>query len=435
MHSKHNRSISVCLVHTPCLSLRDDRLEPPLGLLYLATMLQQYNYKVKITDLASSTHLDVSQLIPDGFDVYGFSTYSTSYNLTKYIKNKIKARNPQSTFIAGGPHATALPHDVVKDNFDAVIIGEGELAFLNLLKTLEEGSDFSPIITGIPVNHLDALPFPNFDLVDLDSYSRMINGSKCISILTSRGCPYSCAFCNSNIMGKGKKVRYRSAANVVEEISKIKRKYGVHNFRMQDDLFNSNTQRMRELTPLLANEKIQYRCFSRVNTLTAEVAKLLQESGCVHVSLGVESGSSKILSAHAMNKGQTPEQIIAGLMNAHNVGIKIRIYLMVGFPGETDATIQETITLLQNCPWDEFSVYPVIPYPGTPLHDRPQDFGITYINKNYATYFQIGKDFLAGFVMRTATFDEQKVKEWRNYMIKTFLAQGRTWAGDSKQCT
>jgi radical SAM superfamily enzyme YgiQ (UPF0313 family) len=108
------------------------------------------------------------------------------------------------------------------------------------------------------------------------------------------------------------------------------------------------------------------------------------------------------------------------------------VFLIVGFPGETDETIEETLTLMKSCPWDEFSVYPLIAYPGTPLHDRPEDFGIMDIDRNYSDYLQIGRNFQAGFTIRTKDFDEHKVREWRDYVIRELLADGRTWAGNSQ---
>jgi anaerobic magnesium-protoporphyrin IX monomethyl ester cyclase len=188
------------------------------------------------------------------------------------------------------------------------------------------------------------------------------------------------------------------------------------------------------LTPFLAREDIVYRCFARLNTCAEhpEVPRMLRDSGCVHASFGVESGSPKILTIAAMHKNQTADQIRRGLTNAHKAGLRARIFLIVGFPGETDETVTETLALIKSCPWDEFSVYPLIAYPGTPLHDRPQDFGITHIDTNYSDYLQIGKNFRAGFTIRTATFDEHKVRQWRDRVIEELLADGRTWAGNSQ---
>lgn len=425
---------TACFVHTPCLELRDDRLEPPLGLLYIATNLNAHGHHAQLSDLSSLDERDLDRRIPDGLNVYGFSTYSVNYIQTRSLMKAVRVRNSDALFVAGGPHATALPGAVLEDGFDLVITGEAEKTMLDVMDAISHGERPVGIIAGEPPVPLDDLPFPNRELVDQPSYSRQVDGQKCFSILSSRGCPYKCAFCNSNIMGAGRPMRYRSPQNVVAEIREVKQRHGTRHFRFQDDIFTIHKKRVEELTPHLAREDIVYRCFARLNTCAEhpEVPRMLRDSGCIHASFGVESGSPKILTVAAMHKNQTPDQIRRGLTNAHKVGLKSRIFLIVGFPGETDETVAETLTLMKSCPWDEFSVYPLIAYPGTPLHDRPQDFGITHVDTNYSDYLQIGKNFKAGFTIRTATFDEHQVRRWRDHVIEELLADGRTWAGNSQ---
>lgn len=424
-------ALDICLVHSPCSKLDDDRLEPPLGLLYIASALQIEGHRVRVADLAGVTECDAAAAIPDRFEVYGFSTYSVTHQLTAELAAAVRARNPNALFIAGGPHATALPEQVVHAGFDVVVTGEGELAMQRIVRQLAAGQQPPALLAGEPADPLDALPFPAYDLVDVGSYHRCVDGERSLSLLSSRGCPYPCSFCNSNIMGSGRPLRYRSASNVAAEVRQLKARYGIRHFRFQDDLFTANVRRLRELTLLLREERIVYRCFSRVTGFAETVARLLVDSGCRHVSFGVESGSPSLLARHAMNKRQSPEQITTALHHAARAGLKTRIYLIVGFPGETPETIAETLALVKRCPWDEFMVYPLIAYPGTPIHDRPQDFGIVGIDRDYSQYVQIGRERGAGFTIRTAAFDEQQVRCWREQVIAELLADGRTWAGAS----
>lgn len=427
-------SRSVCFVHTPCLELRDDRLEPPLGMLYVATNLNAHGHRATLCDLAGVDDDALDERIPDGRDVYGFSTYSVNYGLTRALMAGVRRRNPDALFVAGGPHATALPHAVLADGFDVVITGEAEWTMLDVVGALDGPRRPAGIRAGQPPEPLDALPIPDRDLIDLSSYSREVGGRPCASILSSRGCPYRCSFCNSNIMGAGRAMRYRSPENVVAEIREIVRRYGIDHFRFQDDIFTIHRRRVEEITAHLAPEHIVFRCFARINTCAEhpDVPRMLRDGGCVHVSFGVESGSPSMLAIAAMHKSQTPDQIRRGLANAHDAGLRSRVFLIVGFPGETDATVAETLALMKDCPWDEFSVYPLIAYPGTPLHDRPAEHGITHIDTNYSDYLQIGKNFKAGFTIRTATFDEQQVRIWRDRVIDELLADGRTWAGNAE---
>lgn len=400
------REPSVCFVQTPCPDLADDRLEPPLGLLYLATVVRDRGHRTEIVDLSSVAEAQLDAHVPDGYDVYGFSTYSVTYARTCRVAARVRQRNPAALVVAGGPHATALPSQVAADGFDVVVTGEGEIAMGQILDDLAGGRPLPRVLRGTPPEPLDGLPLPDYGLVRLASYSRQVAGNRCVSLLTSRGCPYRCIFCNSNIMGAGRPIRFRSPENVGTEIRRLKAE-GIGHFRMQDDVFTINLRRVKELTAVLSGEGIVYRCFGRVNTCTPEMARTLSAGGCVHVSFGVETGSPKLLGRHAMNKGQTPVHIRSALENAHRAGLRSRIYLMVGFPGETDETIDETLRLVKGCPWDEFSVYPLIAYPGTPLFERPADFGITHVDRDYSSYLQVGRDRRAGFTLRTRDFDER----------------------------
>lgn len=424
-------ALSVCLVHSPCPELRDDRLEPPLGLLYLAAHVREQGFDVVVVDLSSQGEAGLATGVPDGFGAYGYSTYSVNFDITARLAATVRTRNPGSLVVAGGPHATALPESVLAHGFDSVVTGEGELAFAEILSLRAAGSPVPSIVAGLPPHPLDKLPLPAYDLVELESYSRVLDGSRCLSVLTSRGCPYRCSFCNSNIMGAGRPIRFRSAESVAHELSILRQRYGIDHFRFQDDMFTINVRRVRDLTRMLSPMGISYRCFSRVNTCSAGMAGLLRAGGCVHASFGVESGSPTLLGKHAMNKGQTPDQIRWALRNAHEAGIRTRIFLIVGFPGETDETVEQTLSLVKSVPWDEFSVYPLIAYPGTPMHDRPEEFGITHIDRTYSNYLQIGENRRAGFTIRTAEFDETKVREWRDYVIRELLGDSRMWAGDS----
>jgi anaerobic magnesium-protoporphyrin IX monomethyl ester cyclase len=425
---------SVCLVHTPCEDLNDDRLEPPLGLLYIATVSQKQGCHVEFVDLSAYDRDDLEKAIPSGCDIYGFSTYSVNYGLTKSLVKAVRTATPEALLVAGGPHATALPKQVAMDGFDTVVTGEGECAFSDIVQSIRIKVPLTGIIAGRTPDTLDALPFPDYELVEVGSYSRELDGQRCMSILSSRGCPYKCTFCNSNIMGAGTPIRYRSPENVVREIRQIKSRYGIRHFRFQDDIFTINAKRVAELTRWLAAEDIVYRCFARINTCAnhPEVTRNLRAGGCVHASFGVETGSVKLLAQHAMHKSQTPQQIQIALINAHRAGLRTRIFLIVGFPGETDETIEETLRLVKACPWDEFSVYPLIAYPGTPLHDEPERFGITSIDRTYSDYLQIGRNFRAGFTIRTRDFDEHKVRQWRDYMRDELLSDGRVWAGQAR---
>lgn len=426
--SRVRKRLSVALIQTPCYELDDDRLEPPLGLLYMATWLRLHSHRACIVDLSSIPQPEWMDTIPPA-DIYGFSTFTTTYQRSLQVLEVIRKANPTAWTVAGGPHASALPKHVACD-FDFVVVEEGEQAILNLVQALEAGETPPRIVREQPVTDLDSLPFPDYSLVDIDSYHRVVAGQPSLSILSSRGCPYRCVFCNSIVMGSGQCVRFRSAANVIEEIRLLKTAWGIVSFRFQDDIFTLNLPRLREMTAALRHEEIKYRCFGRVDLCSREVANLLYEGGCRHISFGVESGSPVIL--ERMQKGQTTDQIRQGIANAKAAGLIVRIYLIVGFPGETWETVRETVELMLECTPDEFSVYPLIPYPGTLLYEQPEMFGITAINPDFSQYFQVCRGRGTGYIFQTDDLNREIIADMRAFIIDR-LEPPITWSSDSRQ--
>jgi len=350
----------IIFLTTPTPELMDDRLEPPLGMIYLASYLKAETPYVK-QELIDLCGIDKKDWIIPEAKYYGLSTYSTTYYRAVEIKNYVKSMYPKAKFIAGGAHASAMPNEVKKE-FDYVVIGEGEYTLSNIVN----GRLTPNIYDGNPILDLDILPFPDYSFVDFNTYHRIVDGKRSLSILSSRGCPYKCAFCNSIILGGNHRVRFRSPQNVVDELVSLQDKYGDINFRFQDDMFASKIDWLREFTELVIPLDITYRAFARVTqTKNKEYNDLFVKGGCKHLSFGVESGSDIILKN--MNKSQTRKDILEGLKNAKEAGLIRRIYLIVGFPGETWETIEETATLVEEAQPDEFVVYPLIPYPGTSL--------------------------------------------------------------------
>lgn len=402
---------TTALINTPCSFLEDDRLEPPLGILYLATLLHKNGYPCQICDLSSVPESEWLNQIPPA-DIYGFSTYSVTYHETVKIKNMVTAQlNPKALTIAGGPHATALPEESNQD-FDVVIMGEAEQAMLSLVESVSNGVRPKGIQISRPINDLDELPFPDFELVDLDSYHRIVEGSPCLSILTSRGCPYSCVFCNSQLFSRGQ-LRFRSPNNVQREIVALQEKYQRTSFRFSDDLFTFSPERITQMTNVIKPLDIVYRVYARSNTLTPKAADQLYDSGCRHAAIGIESMSAKMLTI--LEKNATVEVNVRALKNAKAAGIKTRIFLLVGYPGETEATVRETIHVLEDCDFDEFVIYPFIPYPGTALWYHPERWG-AQIDRDFSKYIQVGKGRQTCFAVQTADFSPEDVERWRAEM-------------------
>lgn len=372
--------MDICLVKTPVPELQEDRLDPPMGLLYLGTVLKQAGVDVQILDLSGCS--EETWTFPEA-EWYGFSTYTASYNRTVRIKNKVKALYPNVKTIAGGPHASALPLEVATE-FDHVIIGEGELALYELIT----GAIFGKVIAG-QCMEMHNIPHPDYSLVDVGSYRRRYLDRPSFQLFTSRGCPYNCGFC-SKLPG-GNKLRRRTVNDVALEILKIKGTYGDVSFRIKDDLFVSNVNWLRDFKSY--DLEFEYSANVRAD-YKSEVPQLLADTGCKTVCIGIESGSDRVLAS--MGKGTTRQQNIDAIKGLQAVGIEVLVWIVVGYPGETHETLYETISLLEEAQPDLVRAYPLIPYPGTRVYDE-----VEILDKDWDHYFYIYGNDEHGFVYQT----------------------------------
>lgn len=419
----------VVFVKSPIPKLQDDKLEPDMGLLYVASFLKRNIPSVETiyVDL-SVDDFPVLYSYAKTCRVFCFSTFTANYYITKKIANKLRGVTAEgSLFIAGGHHASALPTEVSKD-FDYVIVGEGEIAMTKLYRDLLlKKLPSSKIIIGECIKNLDDAGWLDYSMVKMNRYTRTVNGEKSISILTSRGCPYQCNFCNSYLMKTYKTIRFRSAKDVANEVVFLNKQFGVNSFRIQDDIFSINKIRLKEIADLLTPFDFNFRCFARIDNIDEEIISCFKRIGVFHLSFGIESGSQKILDL--MNKGITVSQIKNGFKLVKKHGFKCRVYLIVGYPGETEETIDETIRLIRDIRPDDISVYPLIPYPGTPLFHHPERFHITYINKDFSSYYQIFGEKDSGYVFETEDMDIAKLKLFRQRLVDG-IADVCPWAID-----
>lgn len=366
-------------------------------------------------------------------DVYGFTTYCTNYNNIKRGINYIKEKYPDSFIVLGGPNATALPEYTLEDSgCDVIIVGEGEDAFLEFIQKIEFYKIMIPcIIYGQGREDIDSYPMPAYDLINFDDYTRVLDGERVVSIISSRGCDRNCTHCNSVIMGGGsrgkKKVRYRSIENVISEIKYLKG-LGFKHFRFNDDIFTSNPN-LEEFLIELGKLDIKYRIFARVEDLTLDTCYLLSKSGCIAVAVGIESMNPDNLRFLRKQSQSGKEK---NLWNAKKYNLLIRCYFIVGLPFDTDNTIKQYFEDASKLPFQEWTCYPLIPYCGTEIWKTPKKYGYKIIDKDFTKYIQIGKNKATCYVLDHKLFNHKDVKRWVNYVNNLFENRGKIHTGDSK---
>jgi anaerobic magnesium-protoporphyrin IX monomethyl ester cyclase len=382
--------MKVVLIHPPHPNSMDDRLDCPLGLLYIANNLIMHDIDVEVVDLSGQDYF----FIPYA-DVYGITVYITSIGITKEIISLCKKVNPNCKIVLGA-HPTARPNDF--PYVDHIVRGYGEVAMVNIVK----GKETDHIIIG---KEPDTYLWPDYDLVDIKSYHRRIAGEISLPLLTSRGCPYHCAFCGLEQIHKslGYNVKFDSIENVEYQIERIKCR-GVNAINFQDDIFVIQPKRLFKILDVVKEMNMKFRCMGRAGLDKEYIYERLSESGCESVAWGLESGSQYML--NRMNKGVTVQDNYNVIKWAKKNKIISRAFFLIGFPGETRQSLEETKEFILKSEPDQVFVSTMVPYPGTSVGDNPKKYGITWLSKDYSQYYQVSKDGTGG-----VTFDT----EWLNH--------------------
>lgn len=371
------------------------RKNPPLGLAYIASYLEQANYTVNILDMSplNLTIKDLKEeLKKETFKTVGISFMTSQVRLALEIAHLIKEMDKEITIFVGGPHASALPEEILREEgIDFVVIGEGEITALELVDSLLKKKNNYYQIEGIAyrqngrvrinparemLGDLDSLPFPAWHLLPLKRYSVSQMGvdvtKPVFALLSSRGCPNNCIFCDSHTIF-GRKFRGRSAQNILSEMKFLKEHFLATQFDFVDDLITVNRKRLEDLCDLIIKEKLDIRWMSnaRVNTVDYKLLKKMEAAGCERIDFGVESGDERVLKA--INKKISLAQIRDAHRWARKAGLKTTTFLMVGNLGEDFSSIKKTIKLVEEIQSDNPGVSIATPFPGTALYQIAKD--------------------------------------------------------------
>lgn len=354
--------MKVVLINPPSPYLEDDTAYPPSGLMYLAAAIPDHD--VCIVDLA----VDSTLPIPIA-DLYGITCVTPNLPIVREI-----AQGLPGPTVAGGPHATFLPSSVLNDvDCDSVVVGEGERVIRSVLADAESGTlehyyygDNTPVYE---------IPRPARHLVNLESYRSTV-------VYTSRGCPFSCAFCSKVT---GRTFRAFPIERVVEEVIELRDRHIVFG----DDNIAVNDVRLRRLLAALIPLGVTFRLNQDARDVDRDTLELAKRAGCTEISFGIESGSQAMLDA--MDKRTTVEANRRAVLTAKECGLRVKAYLMVNFPGETESTVQETIRFVEETKPDEWLLSSFVPLPGSDTFNHPEKYGITWMSSNWGDYYLVGR--------------------------------------------
>ncbi len=362
---------------------------PPLGLAYIASVLEGDGRSVAICDM-NPLHLGWDALAEEierqRPRVVGVSFMTPQVRLAERVARIAKQVDENIYVVVGGPHASAVPEEMLeRQAIDFVVVGEGEMAVKELVAALFNDADFRSIGSLAfrenghvvvnprqpPIMDLDALPFPAWHLLPLDKYSVRGYGGDItrptFAILSSRGCPNQCIFCDSHTIFC-RRFRGRSARHIFAEMVYLRREYGATQFDFVDDTITIDKKRLAELCRLIIDGDVEVRwmCNARVNTVDYQLLKLMKAAGCVRVDFGVESGDPEVLKT--IKKKITLEQVRNAHRWARELDIRTSSFFMVGNPGEDWASVRKTVELAAELKSDFPSVGIATPYPGSELY-------------------------------------------------------------------
>lgn len=362
----------------------------PQGILLISSVLKQAGHR---TSLVVATEEDplvaVRRLRPD---VVGYTVYTGMHGYYLELNRQIKAEMPVFS-IFGGPHPTFFSEMINESGVDAICIGEGEYATVDLLNALQAGGDIRHIpnwhvkVDGqvycndprplLDESELDALPFPDRQLL-YEAHPASLR-TRIRPIITGRGCPYDCSFCfnkaYADLYAGAKRTRQRSPRRVLEEIRSVRDCYGLDFITFMDDTFILNRKWLREFLPLYVQEiGIRWWCQVRANLINEDMARMLKDGGCVSVSFGVEAGNDRLRN-EILNRRMSREQILRASELLRQNGIAFSTNNMLGLPTGGLSADFETLDLNIQCRPAYANVFLFQPYPKTQLGELAYQSG------------------------------------------------------------
>jgi anaerobic magnesium-protoporphyrin IX monomethyl ester cyclase len=368
----------------------------PLGLASMAAYLKNQNIVCAIVDCYA--HPNSDRLIRDYLQAerpafIGLSCTTSSFLDGCRIARLAKKNLPEINTVFGGPHVSALKQKALKDfpEVDFVVVGEGEKTLADLVQSGGEGLG---TIQGVvyrtgdgdigfngyrdqPID-LDDLPFPAYEMLEgfptayslpIFNYPKAPNTS-CIS---SRGCPYQCSYCDRSVFRRT--YRYNSAEYLYDHLHYLKDRFGIKHINFYDDQFTFNRQRVEDFTRLMITQPLgmTFNCAVRAEHIDRDLLDRLKAAGCWMISLGIETGDEDLLAQHRQNPDLT--MMAEKICQIKKAGIRTKGLLMMGLPGETEATIKKSMDYVFSLPLDDFNLSKFTPFPGSPLYEKIHEFG------------------------------------------------------------
>lgn len=411
-------------------------ITPPLGLAYLGAVLERDGHEVRIVDYTARYPYPPLPEIIKEFppDLIGLTATTPSFESTCRMAKELRALTPSTPLILGGAHVTCSPKSAMESGlFEVGVIGEGEDTIVELTEYLEdghfteldripgiayrEGENFRQTAPRPYIQDLDSLPFPAYHLLPPlsnyhptpASYRRLPVGI----LMTSRGCPFHCTFCDRSIFGNT--TRFHSTERVLAEVEWMIRKLGAKEIRFFDDTFTLKRDRTAKICAGLNTRKLKipWTCLTAVKAVTPKLLRTMKSAGCWQVLFGLESGDNRML--ELLGKGNSVEANRQAVIWAHQAGLEIRGDFIVGTPGETMESLEKTLefTLESGLDYAHFNKF--TPFPGTELYRRLVANGYTFDFTQGCSILDHG-----ALLFVPKSLDREEYRRWLDRAFKKF---------------
>jgi anaerobic magnesium-protoporphyrin IX monomethyl ester cyclase len=359
---------------------------PSLGATVLGTYLKEQGIQVEIADFYVDT------LESYDADIVGISSTFCGIDDVRIIANSVREKNPKAIIVLGGALAWSVPPATLLEiipNIDYIVQREGEQTFTELIKVIRNNVDPHSVaglifkrnntVIETPQRvsmNFKEVPNPDWTLMHIPSPKRF----PVLPIETSRGCPYNCAYC-SEVTYWGKPVRYSTINKVIEEILYDAEKFGITSFRFSDSCFSAPPERNAEICDAIYEKciktgiPVKWSSYARIENLDETILEKMKRSGCIALDIGLESGSIEVL--RRMGRGYSPEAAVKAAKAAKKVDILTNFNIVVGFPSETQKTINDTIELINRASPDTFTTFLFYLAPHTRAYKDLNQFELT----------------------------------------------------------
>ncbi len=391
---------------------------PPLGILYLSAWLERFGHRHEVYDTTFSTKIEFEKHLtksrPDVLALYtNLMTKLNIIDILAFVNEEL----PDTFIILGGPDITHNTKDYLSVGADLVIIGEGEQTLLEVIQSIEKGNrTHFGHINGVAcyvdgeylqtpsrerIRPIDDLPLPNRKQIDMQPYLdtwKKHHGKSAMTVSTQRGCPYTCKWCSTAVYGQS--YRRRSPQLVAQELKTLKEAYNPDSIWFVDDVFSVSHKWVEAFVDEVRKQDalIPFECITRADRMNEQVIDWLKAAGCYRIWIGAESGSQRVIDL--MDRRVDVDYVSEMIKLTKQKGIEAGTFIMLGYPGETEEDIRETIAYLKDCQPDHFTITVAYPIKGTSMYaeveakqieeldwasttDRDRDFKRTYSRKYY----------------------------------------------------